>query len=311
MTHLEDLAVLVRIEASGSLSQAARDLGISLTVVSKRLARLEQMLGARLVNRSTRSVSLTADGQTLLPRALDILARVEEAQAAVQSGRTEASGILRVTATVAFACGQIAPRLGRLMALNPDLRIHLLSTDKMLDIVEDNIDVAIRQAILPDSNLISRVIAPDRRVLVASPLYVDRHGAPERPQDLAHHRCIVLGDPPVTMWRFQRGGTKITVEVGWTMLANDGAAAHAACLGGAGIALKSIWDSREDLEQGRLIELLPGWTAPSMPIRAVFASRGHQPARIRAFTDFLQEELRAEVLKHPTIEFALDRSFAI
>lgn len=311
MTNLEDLAVLVRIGTAGSLSQAARDLGISLTVVSKRLARLEQMLGVRLVNRSTRSVSLTEDGQTLLPRAMDILARVEEAQAAVQSGRTEASGVLRVTATVAFACGQIAPRLGRLMALNPDLRIHLLSTDKMLDIVEDNVDVAIRQAILPDSNLVSRVIAPDRRVLVAAPAYVDRHGEPKRPQDLAHHRCIVLGDPPVTMWRFQRGGTKVTVEVGWTMLANDGAAAHAACLGGAGIALKSIWDSHEDLAQGRLVELLPGWIAPSMPIRAVFAARGHQPARIRAFTDFLQEELRAEVQKYPTIELPPDRSSAI
>lgn len=302
MTHLEDLAVFVRIGAAGSLSQAARDLGISLTVVSKRLARLEEAMAVRLVNRSTRRVSLTEDGQTLLPRARDILAKVEEAQAAVQSGSTEASGILRITATVAFACGQIAPRLGGFMALNPDLRIHLLSTDKMLDIVEDNVDVAIRQAILPDSNLVSRVIAPDRRVIVAAPAYVERYGQPKRPQDLADHRCIVLGDPPVVTWRLQRGPRKVAADVGWTILANDGAAAHAACLGGAGIALKSIWDSREDLEQGRLVELLPGWIAPSMPIRAVFASRTHQPARIRAFIDFLQDELRREVQKHPAIE---------
>lgn len=301
MTHLEDLAVFVRIGAAGSLSQAARDLGISLTVVSKRLARLEEALAVRLVNRTTRRVSLTEDGQTLLPRARDILARVEEAQAAVQSGRTEATGILRITATVAFSCGQIAPRLAGFMTLNPDLRVHLLSTDRMLDIVEDNVDVAIRQAILPDSNLVSRVIAPDRRVLVASPAYAAQYGTPKRPQDLADHRCIILGDPPVTTWRLQRGTRKSSVDVGWTILANDGAAAHAACLGGAGIALKSIWDSREDLEQGRLVELLPGWIAPSMPIRAVFASRTHQPARIRAFIDYLQDELRREVQKHPTI----------
>jgi DNA-binding transcriptional LysR family regulator len=306
MTNLEDLTVFVRIAAAGSLSQAARDLGISLPVVSKRLARLEETLAVRLVNRSTRHVSLTDDGHDLLPRARDILARVEEAEAAVQSRHTEASGILRITATVAFAVGQIAPRLGRFMALNPDLRIHLLSTDKMLDIVEDNVDVAVRQAILPDSNLVSRVIAPDRRVLVASPAYVERHGKPARPEDLARHRCIVLGDPPVTSWRFRRGNRKASVDVGWTMLANDGAAAHAACLGGAGIALKSIWDSREDLDEGRLVELLPGWAAPSMPIRAVFVSRNHLPARIRAFIDFFQDELRQEVARHPAIEAAAD-----
>jgi DNA-binding transcriptional LysR family regulator len=306
MTNLEDLAVFARICAAGSLSQAARDLGISLTVVSKRLARLEDELGVSLVNRSTRRISVTPMGLSLLPRARDILARVEEAEAAIQQDQNEASGVLRVTATVAFACGQIAPRLGRFMELNPGLRIQLLSTDKMLDVVEDGIDVAIRQAILPDSNLVSRVIAPDRRVAVASPAYLARQGLPKRPQDLAGHRCIVLGDPPVTQWRFQRSARTSAVEVDWSILANDGAAAHAACLGGAGIALKSIWDSREDLEQGRLVQVLPDWVAPSMPIRAVFTSRTHLPARVRTFIDFLQDELRHEVQRHPAIENRAD-----
>jgi DNA-binding transcriptional LysR family regulator len=308
MNHLDDLVAFVRTAAVGSLSQAARDLGLSLTVVSKRLARLEQTLAVRLIHRSTRRISLTDEGLTLLSHARDILSRVEDAQAAIHSGSSEASGVLRITATIAFAGGQIAPRLGRFMALNPGLRVHLLSTDKMLDIVQDNVDVAIRQAILPDSNLVSRVIAPDRRVLVASPDYVARYGAPQRPQDLIDHRCIILGDPPVTLWRFQRRGRTVEAEVGWTILANDGAAAHVACLGGAGIALKSIWDSRADLEQGRLVELLPDWLAPSMPIRAVFASRTHQPARIRAFTDFLQQELHQEVERHPTIEAPISGS---
>lgn len=302
MTNLEDLAVFVRIAAAGSLSEAARDLGISLTVVSKRLVRLEQALGVRLVNRSSRRTSLTDDGNSLLPRARDIIARVEDAEAALHARGTEASGILRVTATIAFASGQIAPRLGRFMARHPDLRVQLLSTDRKLDILRDNVDVAIRQATLPDSELLSRTIAPDRRVLVASPNYVERHGAPETPADLAGHRCIVLGDPPVTDWKFQRGAETVGVEVGWTLLANDGVAAQAACRGGAGIALKSIWDAREDLEAGRLIELLPGWAPPSMPIQAVFASRQHQPARIRAFVDFLHEELRETVLRYPDIE---------
>jgi DNA-binding transcriptional LysR family regulator len=301
MTNLEDLAVFVRIASAGSLSEAARSLGMSLTVVSKRLARLEQTLGVRLVNRSSRRISLTDDGESLLPNATDILARVEEAQADLQTRSTQASGILRVTATIAFASSQIAPRLGRFLENNPGLKIQLLSTDRMLDIVRDNVDVAIRQALLEDSDLVSRTIAPDRRVLVASPDYVARHGAPKVPQDLASHRCIVLGDPPVTKWKFERGRKKVAVEVGWTLLANDGVAAQAACLGGAGIALKSIWDARHDLASGRLVELLPGWVPPSVPIQAVFASRRHQPARIRTFIDYLQEELRKEVQADPII----------
>jgi DNA-binding transcriptional LysR family regulator len=302
MTHLEDLAIFVRVASAGSLSDAARTLGISLTVVSKRLARLETALNVRLVNRSSRHISLTADGHDLLPHARDILGRVEEAEAMLQMRSQAAAGILRVTATVAFASQQIAPRLGRFMASNPDLKIQLLSTDRMLDIVQDNIDVAIRQAILPDSDLVSRTIAPDRRVLVASPDYVARYGAPKMPQDLANHHCIVLGDPPVTLWRFQRGTRKVGVEVGWTLLADDGMAAQAACLGGAGIALKSVWDAHQDIAAGRLIELLPGWVPPSIPIQAIFASRHHQPARIRAFVDFLRDELHREVQMNPVIE---------
>ena len=301
MTNLEDLVVFVRIASAGSLSEASRSLGMSLTVVSKRLVRLEETLGVRLVNRSSRRISLTDDGESLLPKAVDILGRVEEAQADLQTRSTQASGVLRVTATIAFASGQIAPRLGPFLEQNPGLKIQLLSTDRMLDIVKDNVDVAIRQAKLEDSDLVSRTIAPDRRVLVASPVYIARYGAPKVPEDLASHRCIVLGDPPVTNWKFERGRKKVAVEVGWTLLANDGLAAQAAALGGAGIALKSIWDAREDLASGRLLELLPGWMPPSMPIQAVFASRRHQPARIRTFVDFLQEELRKEVLADPVI----------
>lgn len=302
MINLEDLAVFVRVAAARSLSDAARNQGISLTVVSKRLARLEGELGVRLVSRTTRQIGLTSDGQDFLPRARDILAGVEEATASLQSRQAGAAGVLRVTATIAFAQGQIAPRLGRFMDANPDLKIQMLSTDTMLDIVKDNVDVAIRQAILQDSSLVSRTIAPDRRVLVASPDYVSRCGTPRQPSDLADHRCIVLGDPPVTEWKFQKGARRMAVEVAWTLLANDGAMAQSACLGGAGLALKSIWDAREDLETGRLVELLPGWVAPSMPIQAVSLSRHHQPARIRAFVDFLQEELAADALSHPIIE---------
>lgn len=301
MLNPEELLVFTRIAATGSLSGAARELGLSLTAVSRRLAALETAVQLRLVNRSSRQVSLTDDGQALLPMARDILERLDEAENSLRSRGSHAEGVLRMTATIAFASHQIAPRLGRFLQAHPDLRIQLIATDSMLDIVQDNIDLAIRQAILPDSELVSRVLAPDRRVLVASPDYVARHGAPRRPQDLAQHCCIVLGDPPVTQWRVQRGVRKVAVEVGWTLLLNDGGTAQQACLGGAGIALKSIWDAREDLEQGRLVELLPGWMPPVMPIHAVFASRQHRAARIGVFIDFLRQELHREVQSHPVI----------
>lgn len=301
MMNLEDLTVFVQIATSGSLTEAARTCGLSLPVVSKRLARLENDYNVRLVNRSSRNISLTSDGAALLPQARAILAQVEESHSALEKRGATAAGVLRITATVAFALGQIAPRLGRFMDKHPDLRIDLLSTDAMLDIVEDNIDVAFRQAILPDSELVSRTIAPDYRVLVASPEYLAKYGAPRRPADLTEHRCIVLGDPPVTRWRFQRGARKAEIDVVATLRANDGASAHKACLSGAGIALKSIWDSYEDLQTGRLLEILPGWMPPTMPIKAVFASRHNQPAKIRAFIDFLKDELQEAARDIPMI----------
>jgi DNA-binding transcriptional LysR family regulator len=304
MLNPEELIVFTRIATTGSLSAAARELGLSLTAVSRRLSALEAGLQLRLFNRTSRHVSLTDDGLSLMPMAQDILDRLADAEASLKNRSTHAEGVLRVTATIAFASRQIAPRLGRFLLEHPELRIQLIATDSMLDIVQDNIDLAIRQAVLPDSDLISRVLAPDRRVLVASPEYVARHGMPARPQDLARHCCIVLGDPPVTTWRFERGARKVAVEVGWTLLLNDGGSAQEACLGGAGIALKSIWDAREDLEQGRLVELLPGWMPPVMPIHAVFASRHQRAARVSTFVEFLQKELHREVLTHPVISQA-------
>lgn len=300
----EQLRVFVRIATSGSLSEASRTLSLSLAAVSRRLSALESGLRVRLVNRSSRQISLTDDGHTLLPYARDILERMEEAEALLQNRSRQAEGVLRVTATIAFAARQIAPRLGRFMELHPDLRVQLISTDTMLDIAQDNIDIAIRQAILPDSDLVARTLAPDRRVLVASPAYLERHGTPAKPADLVNHRCIVLGHPPITRWRFVRGARKAEVDVGWGLLMNDGGAAQEACLGGAGIALKSIWDAHEDLAEGRLTEILPGWAPPVMPIQAVSISRHNQPARIRAFVSFFQEELRREAEKYPGL---LDR----
>ncbi|GBR68506.1 LysR family transcriptional regulator [Gluconobacter kanchanaburiensis] len=301
MINHEDMGVFAQIASTGSLSKAARNLGISLTVVSKRLNRLERDLGVRLVNRSSRKTRLTDEGYAFIPMVRDILSRIEAAEASVSMHKTEVVGTLRVTATIEFASGLIAPILGKFLHQNPGLKIELISTDKLLDIVGENIDIAVRQAPLRDSGLVARAIAPDWRVLVASPDYIAQHGAPMTPADLATHRCIVLGDPPVTTWRLKRGVEQVSTDVSWTILSSDGGAAQGACIGGAGIALKSIWSARSELTSGRLVEVLPGWRPPFIPIQAVSASRHHQPLRVKAFIDFLRLSLQDELRTCPVL----------
>lgn len=292
--NVPDLRVFTRIAATGSLSSAARDLGLSLSMVSKRLARLEAAFQVRLVNRSSRTITLTESGIELLPRALSILRQVEETEVAMTAERSSVGGTLRITATAAFARRRLAPCLPRFMAQYPQLRIHLIATDRKLDIIAERIDVAIRRSDLTDSSMVTRTLAPDRRVLVASPSYVSVHGAPQRPEDLKRHRCAVVGDPPITIWRLSRGANTIAVEIDWTLLVDDGETAHAVALAGGAITLKPLWDVAEDLAAKRLVRVLPDWEPPAVSIQAVFASRHHQPARIRTFVTFLEKGLREE-----------------
>ena len=290
--NLTDISVFIRIAAAGSLSAAARDLGLSLAVVSKRLARLEAALGVRLVQRTTRRLSLTEDGTAFQERALRILAELEAAQEAV-GGDGRPRGLLRVTTTAAFARRLIAPSLGRFHDRYPEIRVHVIATDAVVDLVRDGIDVAIRQAALPDSALMARELARNWRVLCASPDYLARRGRPATPQDLVDHPCITYGDPPMTVWQFaRRGETPVGTTVSGAIMSNDGEVAHAAALAGAGIVLKSIWHVAEDLAAGRLVRILEDYESPASPLQAVFPSARHLAPKTRAFLDFLGAELR-------------------
>ena len=293
--NLADITAFARIAASGSLSAAARELGLSLAVVSKRLARLEAALGARLVQRTTRRLSLTEEGAAFHERALRILAELEAAQEAV-GGDGRPRGLLRVTTTAAFARRWIAPILARFQADCPEVRVQVTATDAVLDLVQNGIDLAVRQAVLPDSALMVRELAPNWRVACAAPDYLARHGRPETPGDLARHPCIVYGDPPMTVWSFVRPGRPaVEIAVSGAIMSNDGEVAHEAALAGAGIVLKSIWYVAEDLAAGRLVRILEDYQSPASPIQAVFPSARHLAPKTRAFLDFLGAELRAGV----------------
>ncbi|WP_247887109.1 LysR family transcriptional regulator [Azospirillum sp. SYSU D00513] len=289
--NLFDMTVFVRVVETGSLSAAARALNLSLAVVSRKLARLEERLGVRLINRSTRSLALTEEGASFHARCARILAEIEEAELEVTRGRHEASGLLRVTATVAFGRRRLAPLLQEFRALHPGLQIQLDASDTIVNIVDAGYDLAVRFGALADSSLVARPLAANVRVICGAPSYLDRRGRPAEPEDLLSHDCIVFGEPPLDHWSFADGRT---VRVRGALITNDGELAHGWALQGAGLVLKSIWDVRDDIAAGRLETVLPHRPLPASPIHAVYPHSRHAAAKVRLCVDFLAERLKRE-----------------
>lgn len=291
LRDLEDLVAFDRIVGQGSLSGAARELGVSLAVVSRRLARLEASLGVRLVNRTTRALALTDEGQRFHARSVRILADIEEAEREAARGRQLASGVLRVTTTVAFGRRRIAPLLRDFAARHPDLQVQLHASDTLADIVEEGHDLAIRFGALPDSSLMARLLAPNRRVICASPTYLDQRGRPRVLEDLLCHEAVLFGEPALDTWKFADGRS---VKMRHRLASNDGEMAHGWALDGAGLVLKSIWDVHEDIAAGRLEIVLPHLALPAAPIHAVYPPGRHMAMRVRFCVDFLAHRLDEE-----------------
>ncbi len=292
---IDDLPALdtfARIVSAGSLSAAARELDLSLSVVSKRLAHLESQLGVRLLHRTTRQQTLTDDGAQFHAQVLRILAEVERAETLMSDRRGTVGGVLRVTAPGELGRLRIAPLIAAFQRRHPELIVQLMLTDAIVDLLAHDIDIAVRIGSLADSTMIARELAPNHRVLCASPSYVAAHGLPAEPAELRAHRCIVMGDQPRAEWRFDGAQGTVAVEVTAALLTNDGGAARTLALEGAGIALKSIWDVGADLDAGRLVRVLPAFAAPAAPLHAVYPGGRHVPLRVRAFVDFLREQLR-------------------
>lgn len=285
-----DMLVFVKVVQAGSLSAAARELNFSLTVISRKLARIEERLGVRLINRTTRSLALTEEGARFHGRCVQILADIDDAETEVSSGRDTASGLLKVTSTVAFGTRWIAPILQQFQGLHPGLFVHLDTSDGLANIIEGGYDIAIRFGALSDSSLIARQIAPNRRVICASPAYLDKHGRPESIDDLLEHEVIAFGDPPMTHWGFADGRS---INVMGKLTTNNGELAHRWALSGAGLVLKSIWDIDDDIRSGRLEVVLPDHNLAAAPIHAIFPHNRLAAAKVRLCIDFLSQKLKA------------------
>lgn len=288
MNNLGDLEIFARVVAAGSMSSAGRELGLSPAVVSKRLRRLEDRLGTRLLQRTTRQISLTEAGHGFYERVVAILAGIEEAEAFVSRRSTLARGTLKVSAPTSFGRMHIAPHINSFMRANPDLAVNLVLSDEFVDIVGDGYDVAIRIAELSDSSLVARRLAPVKRILCAAPDYLQRHGVPETVADLESHICIPSHNNEP--WKMEGPDGPLVYRPTGPLLTNSSEVVRECVIGGVGIALRSTWDIGRELVDGRLQQVLPAYEGSrNVAIHAVYASRRFLPAKIRVFIDFLAE----------------------
>ena len=284
----------VLVARHGSLAAAARAMDLTPPAATKRLAALEARLGVRLLNRTTRSLSLTSEGETYLQHATRILADVKDMEDAVSQGRATPKGLLRVNATLGFGRTTIAPLVSRFSARYPDVEVQMEVTDKPIDLVESGFDLAIRFGALPDKRLNARRIMSNRRFLCASPGYLERHGTPASLADLADHRCIIhrQNDDAYGIWRFQHQEHTEVVKVHGNLSSNDGDIVLGWALDGHGILIRSEWDLARYLDSGRLRIVLPGFTLPSADLFVYYPSQRNQTVRARAFIDFLAEHFK-------------------
>lgn len=288
MTDLTDMDIFARVVSSGSLSAAGRDMGLSPAVVSKRLKRLEDRLGTRLLQRTTRQIALTEAGQGYFERVVAILASIEEAESFVTRRSVVARGTLRVSAPTAFGRRHIAPHLKPFLDANADLELHLDLSDAFVDIVAEGYDLAIRIGELPDSSLVARRLAPVHRVLCATPAYLASHGTPAGIGEISRHVCLTA--TPQDVWRLDGPDGIVLVHPEGPLTTNSSDVVREAVLAGLGIALRSTWDVGPDLSSGRLVVVLPQYRASrKVALNAVYPSRQFLPAKVRIFIDYLAQ----------------------
>lgn len=287
------LAVFVEAVSAGSLAGAARRLGLSSLAAGRSLASLEKRLGVRLLQRNTRSLSPTAAGIAFLPHAQAML-EAEAAALASVAGNADASGLLRVTASAAFGRKVVVPFIASFMDQYPKIKVDLLVTDRLVDLVGEGYDLAIRIAQLRSSDLIARRLFDSRRVLVAAPSYLKRAGSPQELRDLVDHECLALAGQ--NHWSFSQGGRQVSQHVSGRFTANSIEILHRACTEGLGIALLSEWDVHSEITDGSLVNLtLKDTFAETLSISAVYPSRRLVPAKVKLFV----EQMRARLDKAP------------
>ncbi len=290
MDKLEAMRAFAKVVALGSYAEAARVLGVTRSAVSKAVMELEHQLGARLLDRTTRRVGPTEAGLAYYERCLDVLARIEETELQISRLHHEPKGLLRINAPMSFGALYLGSAVAEFMAAYPDLRMELSLTDRFIDPIEEGVDVTVRVGVLSDSSLISRRLASARIVLAASPAYLDRHGTPTRPDELARHRCLVYGHTSaLPKWHLQAAGKAITTPVQASLCSNNGDVLRAAALAGHGIVNLPTFLIGGDIAAGRLKLVLAANEPPPLGVYALYAPNRYLATKTRVFIDFLSE----------------------
>ena len=286
--RLSLIASFIGVAEKLSFSSAADVSGTNASTISRRISRLEDTLGVRLLNRTTRRVSLTEPGRLYYQECRKILASISDADAMVSSFNAEPRGLLRASMPVAFGRLHMSKAISAFLSLHPDVQVEANFTDRFVDLVGEEYDVAIRTGRLQESGLIVRKITHNRRLLVASPSYVEKHGAPQGPQDLLQHNCLRYTNYSGMGWHFQCGDAHEEVMITGSLCSDSSDAVYQAILDGLGIGLVAEYMCIKDIDSGRLVSLMPEWvTMPDAGIFIAYPSTRHLAPKVRAFSDFL------------------------
>jgi DNA-binding transcriptional LysR family regulator len=290
MSKLKQMESFVSVATRGSLTAAANAEGVAPAIMGRRLDALEERLGVKLLVRTTRRISLTHEGSAFLEDCQRLLIDVANAEASVSAGGVKASGHLRITAPAGFGRRHVAPLVPLFRQLHADVTISLNLSDRVVDLAGEGFDCAVRVGDLPDSSLVSVRMADNRRLCVATPGYLQRHGTPQHPTELAKFDCLTLSsDASQTRgWAFQVDGEVIHLKPGGPLDCSDGQVLHDWCMAGYGIAWRSTWEVEAEIAAGKLVAVLQDFDAPPNGIYAVFPQRKHLPLRVRLWIDFLK-----------------------
>ncbi len=290
MDRLKQIESFVAVAAKGSLTATANAEGVAPAVIGRRIDALEERLGVKLLLRTTRRISLTHEGSAFLEDCQRLLSDLANAEASVSAGGVKASGHLRITAPAGFGRRHVAPLVPGFVAQHPEVSVSLNLSDRVVDIVNESFDCAVRVGDLPDSSLVSVRLADNRRLCVAAPSYLARAGTPATPAELMRHQCLTLSsDASQTRgWAFVVDGAITHLRPGGRLDCSDGQVLHDWCLRGLGLAWRSTWEVEDEVSAGTLQVVLEDFAAPANGIYAVFAQRKHLPLRVRLWIDFIK-----------------------
>jgi DNA-binding transcriptional LysR family regulator len=294
MDRLGAMEMFVRIVETGNFSAVARELGTTQPTVSKQLTGLEKQLKTRLLNRSTRSLSLTEAGTAYYERCKRIIEEVQEAEGTLGRLQSSLAGTLHVNSSITLGQIYLTPLILKFQHEYPELMVELTLNDRYIDLVEEGVDVAVRIGRLTDSSLVARRLGSTRRLLVATPAYLATHGTPNSPEDLVHHNCLLYAYlSSGNEWAFNGPDGEIRVRVQGNFKANNGHAIREALMAGAGVAITPDWLIHDKLERGEVVAVLPEFATAPLEINAVYPSARHVSAKVRSFIEFLQTEFKA------------------